>query len=110
MRKVVCKIIMIFAMLFVFALPADAQTASPSPTPSLSPTPKPKLITWGGLYVSVDRTAPITETRLNRRDFSIAVLVILPFRKSRFAFQFQLIKPISSQPVIFRVGGSVRLF
>ena len=68
------------------------------------------LIGWGGLYVSVARTTPIAKQTFNRRDFNIEATAIFPIRKSKFAFQLELIQSLSGGQPVLRIAIARRIF
>ena len=86
-------------IILLLVAPAFAQT----------PAPKPRFVRWGGLFVSVARTAPITERRFSWRDVYGEGTVLINVGK-RGNIQLEFFKSFTSGDVFFRAGVGFQVF
>ena len=93
------KILLTCLLSLIFGIAAHAQTVK-----------KPPLIGWGGLYVSVAHTTPITKQTFRRDDFNVEFTAIFPVRNSKWAFQVELIQPMIRREPLLRLAVARRIF
>ena len=68
------------------------------------------IIGWGGLYVSLARTTPVTKQAFRTQDFNIEATAIFPLRNSKWAFHIEMIQPFAHREPLLRIAVARRVF
>ena len=92
------KTLLTILLSLIFGITAYSQTVK-----------KPPLIGWGGLYVSIAHTTPITKQTFRRDDFNVEFTAIFPVRNSKWAFHIEVIQSFNGQVPLLRVAAARKI-